>query len=94
MVEDEGVPGGRKMGVRDRSGDVLVWTTEYTGTGEAPGGGVDGGRDGEIPFGGDGDDGSGICAGDTCSGCGLSLTSDSGSGARFGSDTGEATIGP
>lgn len=78
------------MGVRVRSGGVLVSAIEGTGSGETGGGGVEGGGEGKTPFTSDGDVGSGICAGDTCSG----LVPGSDSAAGFGVGSGEPTLGP
>lgn len=93
MVEEEAVLGGWKTGVRVRSDDPLVKAIDGTRTGEARGGGVEGGGEWEMPFAGDGDVGSGVSAGDTSSGCGSGLTSGSDSGAGFRSGSGEASLG-
>lgn len=94
MVEEEGVPGCWKMGVRDRSGRILIGEIGDTGMRGAAGGGVEEGGEGGTPFIGAGDDGSGIRAGGTCSGCGSSLTSGSGSVVCFGIGSGEEALGP
>ena len=91
MVEEEGVPGGWKVGVRARSSSPFVKRVECTGVGETTGGGVEGEGEEEIPFLGEGEVGSGICVGSTCSGCGSSLTSGSCSGAGVISGSGEPT---
>ena len=90
MVEEEGVPGGWKTGVRVRSGVPLAKASEVTHMG-ATGGGVDGGGEGEAPFGGDGDVGSGICS--ACA-CGSGLSSGSGCSAGLAVGSGEAARDP
>ena len=96
MVEEEGVPGCWNIGVRDRSGSILVGAIGNAGMEEAADGGVEGGGGGECvtPFTSAGDDGSGIRAGGTCSGRGSSLTAGSGSAVGFGVCSGEEGLGP
>lgn len=76
------MPGGWKMGVRARSDGVLADTIGDIGIGEAGGEGVEGGGE-KTPFIDDGDVGSGICAGGTCSGCSPGPVSGSDPGAGF-----------
>lgn len=88
MVEEEGVLGCWKMGVRDRSGSILVGVIGDAGMRGAAGGGVEGRGESGTPFIGAGDDGSGIRVGGTCSGCG------SGSVVCFGIGSGDEALGP
>ena len=92
VTVEEGVPGGWAIGVRVRSGGPLVMMNGNISTGEVTGGGVEGLGEGGIPFIGDGEVGSGICAGSGC--CASGLPSGSGSGASIGSGSGEATFDP